>query len=140
MEMAGHEQVIAEAKEWLDSFLDAVRGGAATIEDGLVQLEDHPDFLYAFQGMILSPKAAAVEVFRDVFKDLESEPLEVHERFVTALGPDIAHIAASGTFFRNFADGTTTDPMKWALSVVLVRTEDGWKGRLFHNSEAEITE
>lgn len=130
--------VEAEAMEWMESFFSATRGGAATIEASFELFDDHPDFVFLFEGATVRSKTQTVELALEVFETVQSQTLEVVESSAVALGADLAHVATSGTFSRMFMDGTSTEPAAFGFSVVLVRSPEGWKGRFIHNSEAEL--
>ena len=129
-----------EAMEWMDSFVSSTRGGAATIEDFFELLDDHPDFVFLFEGATIRSKAEVVGLGREIFEPILSQTTDVQESSAVALGPDLAHATISGTFARTFKDGTSTEPAAFGFSVVLVRSPEGWKARFIHNSEAELEE
>jgi len=132
------QEVEAGATAWLDSFMQGIRGGAATYEDALACFDDHPDFVFVFEGTTFRSKAAVDEVFRDVFAQLRSETMDVNESSVKALGADMAYVAATGTFSRTFMDGTVSEERGYGFTVVLFRTAEGWRARFMHNSEVEL--
>jgi hypothetical protein len=134
------QEVEQEAMAWLDSFLQGIRGGAATYEDALAQFEDHPDFVFLFEGTMFRSKAAVDEGFRGVFEQLQSEAIDVQESFVRALGADMAYVSVTGTFSRTFMDGTVSEERGYGFSIVLVRTAEGWRARFMHNSEVDLVE
>jgi len=134
------ELVREEATVWLDSFLAGIRGGADTYDDALALFEDHPEFTFILEGTMFRSRAAVDEVMSEVFAQLQSETIDVAEMSVKALGPDLAYVAATGTFSRTFMDGTVTEEAGYGFSGVLVRTVYGWKARYFHNSEVELVE
>lgn len=134
------ELVAEEATVWLDSFLAAIRGGAATYDDALALFGDDPEFMFIFENTMFRSRAALAEAMSEVFAQLQSETIDAAEMSVKALGPDLAYVAATGTFSRTFMDGTVTEEAGYGFSGVLFRTADGWKARYFHNSEVELVE
>jgi ketosteroid isomerase-like protein len=134
------EVVEEEAMVWLDSFLAGIRGGAATYGEALALFDDHAEFSFVFEGTMFRSRAAVDEGFSEVFEQLQTETIGALETSVTALGPDLAYIASTGTFSRILMDGTETEEKGYGFTGVLVRTVDGWKARFFHNSEVELVE
>jgi len=134
------ELVEEEAMVWLDSFLAGIRGGAATYDEALALFEDHAEFMFIFEGTMFRSRAAVDDVMSELFEQLQSEAIDAMETSVRSLGPDLAYVAATGTFSRTFLDGTVTEEKGFGFSGVLLRTVDGWKARYFHNSEVELVE
>ena len=131
------QAVEAEISDWVDVFWATWSEGGAGFDRGMALYDDHPDFVFAAEGNIWRSRGATDDAFRQPFENIQTQTFDVQNTAITPLGQDLAYVAQQGTYVQTYLDGTTSGVRTFAFTMLLVRTDAGWRVRFGHDSEPD---
>ena len=131
------QAVEAEVNAWVQTFLDTFAEGGAGYDRGLAMFDDHPDFVFALDGVLWRSLVPVDEMMRPIWRTVDHQVFDFPVTAVAVLGPDLAHVALEGTYVQTFVDGTSMGPIPYVATMLLVRTGGAWEGPVHPPIHAE---